>query len=159
MSKLTHFDDQGRSKMVDITDKDITNREAVASCYVIVNPDTFSLIVNKEIEKGDVFEVARIAGIMGGKKTGELIPMCHPLNITSIDIKFYPVNEESKIKVESTVKIVGRTGVEMEALISATIAALTIYDMCKGVDKGITITDIKLISKKGGKSGDFFRES
>ena len=158
MSKLTHFDEEGRSKMVDITEKDITKREAVASCYVFVKPDTFNLIVNKKIEKGDVFEVARIAGIMGGKNTSSLIPMCHPLNITSIDINFYPIDKENKIEIESIVKIVGRTGVEMEALTSVAIAALTIYDMCKGVDKNIKITDIKLISKKGGKSGNFVRD-
>ena len=157
MGKLTHFDKMGRSKMVDVSEKQITFRQAIASGVISMQPDTFRMIMNKEIVKGDVLEVAKIAGIMGAKKTSELIPMCHPLEITSVDMFFRPREEESIINIESKVKVRGRTGVEMEALVAVSTAALAIYDMCKAVDKGMTISQVKLISKRGGKSGTYQR--
>ncbi len=157
MDKLTHFDEEGRSRMVDVTDKDVTVREAVAECFVEMKPETLKRITNNEIEKGNVFEVARVAAIMGLKKTHELIPMCHPLNLTKADVYFEPDFENNRIKVTSFVKLAGKTGVEMEALTGVSIAALTIYDMCKAIDKAMIITDIKLMKKTGGKSGTFIR--
>jgi cyclic pyranopterin phosphate synthase len=144
--------------MVDVTEKPATEREAVARAAVSMRGETFALIREGGIEKGDVFEVAKIAGIMAAKKTGELIPMCHPLQLTSVDIRFHPREDESSIEVESRVKTVGKTGVEMEAMVAASVAALTIYDMCKAVDREMTVHDIRLISKSGGKSGEFVRE-
>ena len=157
MGKLTHFDKMGRSKMVDVSEKKITLREAIASGVISMQPDTFRMIMNKEIVKGDVLEVAKIAGIMAAKKTSELIPMCHPLEITSVEMFFEPRERESIINIESKVKVRGRTGVEMEALVAVSTAALAIYDMCKAVDKGMTISQVKLISKTGGKSGTYQR--
>jgi cyclic pyranopterin phosphate synthase len=153
MDKLTHFDETGRSKMVDVSDKEITLREAVASGVISMKPDTFRMIMNKEIVKGDVLEVAKIAGIMAAKKTSELIPMCHPLEITNVEMFFRPHEGESSIEIESKVKVRGRTGVEMEALVAVSAAALTIYDMCKAVDKAMIISQVKLMRKSGGKSG------
>lgn len=155
MDKLTHFDKMGRSKMVDVSEKKITLREAVASGVISMKPDTFRMIMNKEIVKGDVLEVAKIAGIMAAKKTSELIPMCHPLEITSVEMFFRPHEEECIIKIESKVKVRGRTGVEMEALVAVSTAALAIYDMCKAVDRGMTISQVQLIRKSGGKSGTY----
>jgi len=156
--EFTHFDEAGKSRMVDVTDKNITERRAVATGYVYMKKETLEKILNKNIFKGDVFEVARIAGIMGAKQTSSLIPMCHPLNITSVDIDFAPDVERSRVKISATVKLSGKTGVEMEALTAVSVAALTIYDMCKAVDKEMVISDIKLIEKTGGKSGHFIRE-
>jgi len=158
MSQLTHLDDKGRSRMVDITEKDVTRREAVASGIISMNPETFKMIGKREIRKGDVLEIAKIAGIMAAKKTSELIPMSHPIDITAVDISFGRNSSESKIEIESKVKVTGKTGVEMEALTAVTIAALTIYDMCKSVDRGMVISDIKLLKKSGGKSGNYTRE-
>ena len=141
--------------MVDVSEKEITLREAIASGSVTMKPDTFRMIMNNEIVKGDVLGVAKIAGIMGAKKTGELIPMCHPLEITHVEVLFYPREEESTIGVESRVRVRGRTGVEMEALVAVSAAALTIYDMCKAVDKGMVISQVKLVRKSGGKSGTY----
>jgi cyclic pyranopterin phosphate synthase len=155
MNPLTHFDDQGRAHMVDVSDKAVTRREAVAQGVVYMKPETFRMIVNQEIAKGDVFGVARIAGIMAAKKTGELIPLCHPLSITGIEIFFNPVEAESKIEIQAEVHITDKTGVEMEALTAVSIAALTIYDMCKAVDRGMRISDIRLVRKSGGRSGTF----
>jgi len=156
--EFTHFDEAGKSRMVDVTDKNITERRAVATGYVYMKKETLEKILNKNIFKGDVFEVARIAGIMGAKQTSSLIPMCHPLNITSVDIDFAPDVEKSRVRISATVKLSGKTGVEMEALTAVSVAALTIYDMCKAVDKEMVISDIKLIEKTGGKSGHFIRE-
>lgn len=156
--EFTHFDEAGKSRMVDVTDKNITERRAVATGYVYMKKETLEKILNKNIFKGDVFEVARIAGIMGAKQTSSLIPMCHPLNITSVDIDFAPDVKRSRVKISATVKLSGKTGVEMEALTAVSVAALTIYDMCKAVDKEMVISDIKLIEKTGGKSGHFIRE-
>lgn len=155
LNPLTHFDEQGRARMVDVSDKAVTKREAVAQGVVYMKPETFRMIANQEIAKGNVLAVARIAGVMAAKKTGELIPLCHPLAITGIDIAFNPVEEESKIEILAAVRITDKTGVEMEALTAVSIAALTIYDMCKAIDRGMKISDIHLVSKSGGKSGTF----
>jgi len=155
MDSLTHFNETGRSKMVDVSEKEVTLREAGASGVISMRPDTFRMIMNKKIVKGDVLEVAKIAGIMGAKKTSELIPMCHPLEITHVEMLFHPLEEESTIEIESRVKVRGRTGVEMEALVAVSTAALAIYDMCKAVDRGMVISNVKLLMKSGGKSGTY----
>lgn len=155
MDRLTHIDKKGRSRMVDVSEKEITLREAIASGAITMRPDTFRMIMDKEIVKGDVLGVAKIAGIMGAKRTSGLIPMCHPLEITHIEVLFHPREEESTIGIESRVRVKGRTGVEMEALVAVSTAALTIYDMCKAVDKGMVISQVKLVKKSGGKSGTY----
>jgi cyclic pyranopterin phosphate synthase len=159
MKKLTHLDKAGRAKMVDVSKKQQTEREAVARGAVHMKPETLALIKDKKVPKGDVLSVARVAGIMAAKKTSELIPMCHPLNIASVDIDLNLNNKENKIEIESRVKVVGQTGVEMEALTAVSVAALTIYDMCKAVDKEMVISDIMLMEKRGGRSGYFKRRS
>ncbi len=156
-STLTHIDEDGASRMVDVSDKKITERVAVAHAKVTMNSQTFSLIMDKQVAKGDVLEVARVAGIMAAKKTGELIPMCHPLNINSVKID-YTDNGKDTIEITSEVKITAKTGVEMEALTSVSVCALTIYDMCKSADKSMLISDIYLVKKSGGKSGTFERQ-
>jgi len=156
---FTHFDENGKSRMVDVTDKGVTVREATATGYIIMKKETLERILDNKIFKGNVFEVARVAGILGVKQTANLIPMCHPLNISSVDIDFIPDMENSRVKISVTVKLSGKTGVEMEALTGVSIAALTIYDMCKAVDKEMVISDVKLIEKKGGKSGHFVRSN
>ena len=158
MSSLTHIDDEGRSRMVDITDKKPTLRSAVAQGVVSMEPSTFEMIYNNTIKKGNVLDTARIAGIMAAKKTSELIPMCHPINISHIEINFAPDRDDSSIRVKTLVRLFGQTGVEMEALTAVSVAALTIYDMCKSQDKKIIISDICLLEKSGGKSGTFVRE-
>jgi cyclic pyranopterin phosphate synthase len=157
MSDLTHLDDQGRVRMVDVTDKAPTQRTAVAQAVVHMNAETFRRIVAGTVSKGNVMETARIAGIMAAKKTAELIPMCHPLNLTHVQVDFYPDADGPAIRIEATARIVDQTGVEMEALTAVSVAALTLYDMCKAVDKAMTITDICLLRKTGGKSGTFNR--
>lgn len=157
--EFTHFDENGKSRMVDVTDKSVTAREATATGYISMKRETLERILDNKIFKGNVFEVARVAGIMGVKQTSSLIPMCHPLNISSVDIDFIPEMENSRVKISVTVKLSGKTGVEMEVLTGVSIAALTIYDMCKAVDKEMVISDVKLIEKKGGKSGHFVRSS
>jgi cyclic pyranopterin phosphate synthase len=157
MKKLTHLDAQGRARMVDVTEKPITMREAVARGSVYMKPGTLKLIQDKKVPKGDVLCVSRVAGIMAAKKTGVFIPLCHPLNISSVDIDFDIDDRRNKIDIEARVKITGRTGVEMEALTAVSIAALTIYDMCKAVDKEMIISEIMLMEKRGGKSGVFRR--
>lgn len=157
MKTLTHFDKDGQARMVDIGAKSETAREAVARAVIYMKPETFSMIRDKEISKGDVLGVARVAGIMAAKKTPDLIPMCHPIEITGVDIKFRPSDEKSCIEIESTVRTIGKTGVEMDALASVSVTALTIYDMCKSVDKDMIITDICLLKKSGGKSGTYIR--
>jgi len=154
---LTHIDKNGASRMVDVSNKDITERIAVAHASVIMNAQTFSLIMDKQVAKGDVLEVARVAGIMAAKKTSELIPMCHPLNINSVKID-YTNNSKDTIEITAEVKITAKTGVEMEALTTVSVCALTIYDMCKSADKSMLISDIYLAKKTGGKSGTFERE-
>ena len=154
---LTHFNDSGRARMVDVSGKDLTLRIAVASAKVLVNKDTFALIKEGRMAKGDVLGTAQVAGIMAAKKTPELIPMCHPVQITGVDIDFELDGKNTTVCIEATVKCVGSTGVEMEALTAASAAALTVYDMCKSVQKDIEISGICLLSKKGGKSGDYSR--
>ncbi len=153
---LTHIDDEGASRMVDVSNKTITERIAVAHATVTMNSQTFGLIMDKQMAKGDVLEVARVAGIMAAKKTSELIPMCHPLNINSVKID-YSDNSKNTIEITSEVKITAKTGVEMEALTAVSVCALTIYDMCKSADKSMLISDIFLAKKTGGKSGMFVR--
>ena len=154
---LTHIDKNGASRMVDVSNKDITERIALAHATVTMNAQTFSLIMDKQVAKGEVLEVARIAGIMAAKKTSELIPMCHPLNINSVKID-YINNSKDTIEITAEVKITAKTGVEMEALTAVSVCALTIYDMCKSADKSMLISDIYLVKKTGGKSGTFERE-
>ena len=156
--KLSHFDDQGAARMVDVSDKDETSREAVAESRVIMLPETLSLILDRKVAKGDVFGVARLAGIMAAKKTSELIPLAHPLALTSVEIDLEPDSASSCVRIRATVRTTGRTGVEMEALTAASAAGLTIYDMCKAVDREMTITDVRLMKKTGGKSGTFERK-
>ncbi len=158
MKKLTHLDKQGRAKMVDVTEKPETMREAVATGSVHMRPETLRLIRDKKVPKGDVLCVSRVAGIMAAKKAGELIPMCHPLNITSVDIDFDLDDKNHKIGIKARVKITGRTGVEMEALTAVSAAALTMYDMCKAADKEMIISEIMLLEKRGGRSGLFRRK-
>jgi cyclic pyranopterin phosphate synthase len=155
VGKLTHFDAHGNARMVDVSEKPATQREAVARGSVSMKKETLRLIKDNKISKGDVLGVARIAGIMAAKKTSELIPMCHPLNISSVTIDFDFGKRQSKIIIVSRVKMRGQTGVEMEALTAVASAALTIYDMCKSVDREMVISDILLLEKRGGKSGLF----
>jgi cyclic pyranopterin phosphate synthase len=143
--------------MVDVSTKPETVREATATATVTMHPETLRRIIDRKIEKGDVLGVAQVAGIMAAKRTGDLIPMCHPLNITSVSMEFQTNEEKSQIEVKATAKIMARTGVEMEALVAVSAACLTIYDMCKAIDREMTISDIMLLKKKGGKSGTFER--
>jgi cyclic pyranopterin phosphate synthase len=159
MGKLSHVDEKGRARMVDVTAKETTVREAVAAGKVQMMPATLALIQSGGMPKGDVLAVARLAGIMAAKKTSELIPLCHPLPLTGVEIQFVGQPETGEIAITATVKNVGQTGVEMEALTAVSVAALTIYDMCKAVDRLMIMTDIKLLSKRGGKSGTFIREN
>lgn len=154
--KFTHFDERGNARMVDVTAKKETTRIATAVSIIRMNPETFDLVKAGRIGKGDVLGVARIAGIMASKQTSNLIPMCHPLLISSSDVTFRLMEEEYAIEIKSTVKMEGKTGVEMEALTSASVAALTIYDMCKALDKRMVIERTHLLSKTGGKSGEFY---
>jgi cyclic pyranopterin phosphate synthase len=157
MSKLSHIDDKGRARMVDVTGKPPTLREATAKGSVGLKRETLRLIADGKIAKGDVLATARIAGIMAAKKTPELIPLCHPLNISSVEIDFEIDEGESRIGILSRVRVTGQTGVEMEALTAVAAAALTIYDMCKAVDREMVISGILLTEKSGGKSGHFKR--
>ena len=156
-SQLSHIDESGAARMVAVSAKDPTSREATAQAMVYMNQTTLDLITSGDIPKGDVFASARIAGIMAAKKTHDLIPLCHPLPISSIniDIKSSAGDRQPALYINSTVRVTSNTGVEMEALTACTVAALTIYDMCKSVQKSMTIGDIKLLTKSGGKSGDF----
>lgn len=155
---LTHIDERGKARMVDVTGKDSTERTAIAMGRVTMKKETLGLILANEVKKGDVLGVARVAGIMAAKKTAGLIPLCHPLNLTSVEVAFAPVSEPCGVEITATAKLAGKTGVEMEALTAVSVAALTIYDMCKAADKGMTLTDIRLVKKTGGKSGTFTRE-
>ncbi len=163
MSELTHFNVDGRAKMVDVTEKSVTQRTAIASGMVYMQPETLKRIQEGKIAKGDVLAVAQVAGIMGAKKTPDIIPMCHPLLLTGVDISFaeYPEPDENgmcAVGISATVKVGGQTGVEMEGLTAVAIAALTIYDMCKAIDKGMILSEICLEEKTGGKSGTYTRK-
>jgi len=155
MPKLTHFDKKGRAKMVDVSGKAETLREAIIRGSIYMKPTTFKKIMSGKISKGDVLSVAKVAGIMAAKRTSEIIPMCHPLNLSHVEVNFYPFEKESRIDIEAKVRIKARTGVEMEGLVAVAVAGLTIYDMCKAIDRGMTITNIHLVKKTGGKSGTF----
>jgi cyclic pyranopterin monophosphate synthase len=155
--RLTHFDEQGRAIMVEVGDKQETSRVAIARGDVLMETATLRRILDQQIEKGDVFAVARLAGIMAAKKTSELIPLCHPLMLTSVAVEFEADIETGTVAIAATVKVTGRTGVEMEALQAVSTAALTIYDMCKAIDKRMVVSNIRLAEKHGGKSGSFVR--
>ena len=155
MAELTHINDKGDATMVDVSAKDITHRPARAAGSIFMEPETLLLIEAGGIKKGNVLSVARIAGIMAAKKTHELVPLCHPLALTGINVDFEFDQENSAVHIEAVCKLKGQTGVEMEALAAVSVAALTIYDMCKAADRGMRISDIRVIYKSGGKSGDF----
>ena len=151
---LTHLDDQGNAKMVDVGDKDVTSREAVARGHVSIQPETLRLIKEGLMKKGDVLTIAQLAGIMGAKKTSELIPLCHPLPLDRVDVDLELDEKEGRINITATAKTTARTGVEMEALTAVSVAALTLYDMCKSVDREMRIEAVRLVKKSGGRSGD-----
>lgn len=155
MSEFTHLDKDGRVRMVDVGDKSETRRTAIAAGKIIMEQETLARIMDEKVKKGNVLEAARIAGVMAAKKTSDLIPMCHPLNITYARVDFSFDTENNAINIEAETSLTGRTGVEMEALTAVSIAALTIYDMCKSYDKAMTISGIHLVSKAGGKSGTY----
>ena len=157
MSELTHFDAKGRAHMVDVGDKDITVREAVARAQVQMKPETLDLVLEGRAKKGDVLGVARIAGIMAAKKTPELIPLAHPLPLNSVAVEFFPDQSRALIEIEARVRVTARTGVEMEALTAVACAGLAIYDMCKSVDRTMVLSQIRLMEKSGGRSGRFER--
>jgi len=157
MGELTHFDKEGQARMVDVAEKEITFREAVARGEVRMKPETLQLIREGRAGKGDVLGVARIAGITGAKRAPDLIPLAHPLPLTSVEVNFFPDAERSSIEIEAKVRVVARTGVEMEALTAVACAGLTIYDMCKAVDRDMVLSEIRLMEKSGGRSGHFVR--
>ncbi|AFM25579.1 cyclic pyranopterin monophosphate synthase MoaC [Desulfomonile tiedjei] len=157
MAELTHFDEKGQAVMVDVTEKGITTREAIARGHVRMRPETLDLILEGRAKKGDVLGVARLAGIMAAKKTPDLIPLAHPLPLSSVKLDFFPDREQSLIGIQATVKVTSRTGVEMEALTAVAVAALTVYDMCKAVDREMVVSEIRLMEKSGGRSGVFKR--
>ncbi|MCY4366951.1 MAG: cyclic pyranopterin monophosphate synthase MoaC [Chloroflexi bacterium] len=155
---LTHLDDQGRAKMVDVGWKPVTDREAIARGSVRMLPETLRLIIEGQVKKGDVFTIAQLAGIMGAKRTSELIPLCHPLPLNKVDVELEADEANSSVNITATATTSGKTGVEMEALTAVSVAALSIYDMCKAVDRGMQIGSIRLVSKRGGQSGDITLE-
>lgn len=156
--KLSHIDDTGRARMVDVTDKDVTDRVAEARGRVVMQPATLALLLRGEIAKGNVLTTAQIAGVMAAKKTHELIPMCHPLLLTGIKVDLTPDEANSAVDITASVRVTGKTGVEMEALTAVTVAGLTVYDMCKAVDRGMRLEDIRLVAKSGGASGNYRAE-
>ena len=158
MAKLTHLDDEGNAVMVDVSDKQATQRTATAKGTVTMEPETMALIQAGGVKKGDVLSVAQLAGIMGAKRTPDLIPLCHPLELTSVTVDLVCDPGRNAVDITATCKLKGQTGVEMEALTAVAVAALTVYDMCKAVDRGMKITDIRLVHKAGGKSGTFEAE-
>jgi len=157
MSSFTHIDDKGRVRMVDVTDKKPTVRVAVAGGSVFMQPETFQLIRDQKVKKGNVLETARIAGIMAAKRTSELVPMCHPLQLTHVQVDFEPDEAHHRIGIKASVRTIDQTGVEMEALTAVSVAALTLYDMCKSYDREMRVSDILLLEKSGGKSGEYKR--
>ncbi len=158
MSSFTHIDDKGRVRMVDVTEKKPTDRVAIAQGIISMTPETFNKIKDHKVKKGNVLETARIAGIMAAKKTPDLIPMCHPLLLTHVKVDFFPDDTNSSIRITVEARLLGQTGVEMEALTAVSVAALTIYDMCKAYDKTMSVSDIFLLEKMGGKSGHFIHK-
>jgi cyclic pyranopterin phosphate synthase len=157
MSEFSHLDNAGRLRMVEVGDKPVTVRQATAACRILVGPKVFPRLLAADLPKGDVWAAARLAGIMAAKNTAQLIPLCHPLPLTGVDLEFFPEPEAQAVAVRATVRTQARTGVEMEALVAASVAALTIYDMCKAVDRGMVIQDLVLVEKSGGASGDYHR--
>ncbi len=155
MADFTHFDAEGKAVMVDVSDKDVTERVAEAKGSVIMQPETLAMIRDGGVKKGDVLSVARLAGIMGAKRTPDLIPLCHPLALTSVKVDLTLDEARNAVDITATCKLKGRTGVEMEALTAVSVAALTVYDMCKAVDRGMRITEVRLTKKSGGKSGSY----
>lgn len=158
MSRLTHLDAEGNAHMVDVSEKHVTSRSATARASVAMKPETLALVLSGKAKKGDVIATARIAGIMAAKKTSDLIPLCHPLAVTRVTVAFTPDEPSATIDVEATVKVDGKTGVEMEALTACAVACLTLYDMLKAADRGMKITNLRLVEKTGGKSGHFTAE-
>ena len=158
MSKLSHVDDQGRASMVDVSDKEATERLATAEAIIVLSAEAYRLVISGTAKKGDVLATARIAGIMAAKKTSELIPLCHPLALSHVGVDFHPLSERNAFRIVAGAKTTGPTGVEMEALTAASVAALTVYDMVKAVDKGAVIESIRLLTKSGGKSGSYEAE-
>jgi cyclic pyranopterin phosphate synthase len=156
--QLTHLDESGRASMVDVGNKADSERIATARGAVIMRPETLRLIIEGNVKKGDVLTLAEVAGLMAAKRTSELIPLCHPLLLTHIDVTCTPVESPSRVEIEATVRLRGKTGVEMEALTAVSVAGLTIYDMAKAVDRSMRLTDVRLVSKSGGQSGDFVAE-
>ena len=156
--RLSHIDDAGRARMVDVTDKDVTDRVAEARGRVVMQPETLALLLRGEIAKGNVLTTAQIAGVMAAKKTHELIPMCHPLLLTGIKVDLTPDEAANAVEITASVRTTGKTGVEMEALTAVTVAGLTVYDMCKAVDRGMRLEDVRLVAKSGGASGDYRAE-
>lgn len=159
MSQLTHLDDKGHARMVDVGDKAVTSRSATAEGWVRMQPETLRMITEGKHKKGDVFAVARIAGIQAAKKCSDLIPLCHPLMLSSVKVELSPHEETSSVRIEATCTLSGQTGVEMEALTAVSVAALTLYDMCKAVDRGMVISQVQLLDKQGGKSGHWQRQA
>jgi cyclic pyranopterin phosphate synthase len=155
MAKLTHFDDKGDARMVDVGDKEITDRIATAKGRIVMSPETLEMVVSGTSKKGDVLGVARLAGIMAAKQTSTLIPLCHPLALSKVEVELEPDESARSIEISATVRVTGRTGVEMEALTAVSVAALTVYDMCKAIDRGMQIGNIHLTHKSGGKSGSY----
>jgi len=155
MNDFTHFDASGNAVMVDVSEKPVTSRTATARGAVVMAAETLQMIVSGGHKKGDVLGIARLAGIMGAKRTSDLIPLCHPLGLSKVSVDLIPDESTSRINIEATAKVTGQTGVEMEALTAVSVAALTVYDMCKAVDKGMQIEDIRLVFKDGGRSGRF----
>ena len=158
MTQLTHLNAKGEANMVDVTEKAVTSRQAVAEAFVRMSPQTLKMIVDGDHAKGDVLAVARIAGIQAAKKCSDLIPLCHPLMLTKVKVEFEPEPQNQRIRIVTLCKLAGQTGVEMEALTAASVAALTLFDMCKAVDKAMIIDGVKVLEKQGGKSGDWQRE-
>ncbi len=155
MADFTHLDSEGKARMVDVSEKPSSGRIAVARGHVVMSPETLAKIQDRGVKKGDVLQVARLAGIMGAKRTADLIPLCHPLSLSSVQLELSLDPDRSAVEITATCKVVGQTGVEMEALTAVSVAALTIYDMCKALDRGMRIGDIRLVHKSGGKSGTY----
>ncbi len=158
MSSFSHFDDHGRARMVDVSDKAVSERSATAKASVLMQPETLQLILSSGVKKGDVLQVARLAGIMAAKRTSDLIPLCHPLGLDAVEVNLDCDGERNVVDISATCRVKSRTGVEMEALTAASVAALTVYDMCKSVDRAMRITDLRLTHKAGGKSGEFLQD-
>jgi len=158
MASLTHLNDEGKVRMVDVSEKPATARDAVARGMITMQPETLALITEQKTKKGNVLETARIAGIMAAKRTAELIPMCHPVSLTHVQVDFFPDPNIHGIRIEAIARLVGQTGVEMEALTAVSIAALTIYDMCKSYDRSMVISEVYLLKKSGGRSGSYVRQ-